>query len=69
MNQVQSMEADTRSMENRIQNAEDNVDPDIENLLADPVKKVAILQKLAKLNCPQLTCSGSIGGIQPSTAR
>jgi len=31
-------------VENQIQNAEGNMDLDIENLLADPAKKAAILQ-------------------------
>ena len=43
-------------------NAEGEADCEIDNLLADPAKKAAILQRLTRLDAPHLSYSGSNGG-------
>jgi len=48
-------------MDNQDQNIVDK-DREIDDLLADPTKKVAILQWLARLNSPHLLHGGSNGG-------
>jgi len=41
-------------MKNQVQNMEVEVDRKVDNLLTDPVKKASILQRLARLDAPQL---------------
>ena len=53
-------------MENQVQDTDDKVDRKVDNLHADPARKVAILQRLARLDVPHLSHSGSNrGGLLP----
>ena len=52
----------SESMENQDHNTEREVDREVDNLLADPAKKAAILQRMTRLDTPHLSHSGSNRG-------
>jgi len=53
-------------MENQVQNMDDKVYRKVDNLHVDPAKKVAILQRLARLDVSHLSHSDSNrGGLLP----
>ena len=52
----------SKEMENQDHNTESEVNQKVDNLLADPAKKAAILQQLTRLDAPHLSHSGSNRG-------
>ena len=53
-------------MDNQPQNTSDTLNKEIDDLLLDPAKKAAILQRLGRPDASHLALSGSNGGVNPS---